>query len=57
MHIYSLSALSLSYSKNNPVVFFIWGFEQALVFYHKSELSVGVKVGTLVLVSLPKCDP
>ena len=27
------------------------------MFYHKSELSVGVKVGTLILVSLPKCDP
>ena len=27
------------------------------MFYHKSELSVGVKVGILILVSLPKCDP
>ena len=24
---------------------------------HKSELSIGIRAGTLVLVSLPKCDP
>ena len=27
------------------------------MFWHKSKLLVGIKAGTLVLVSLPKCDP
>ena len=27
------------------------------MFSYKFELSIGIKVGTLVLVSLPKCDP
>ena len=31
--------------------------KQALVLSHKFELSIGIRVGTLVLVSLPKCDP
>ena len=37
---YSCSALGLSQSKSNLVVFFIWGFEQALVFQHKFEPSI-----------------
>ena len=27
------------------------------MFSHISELSIGIKVGTFVVVSLPKCDP
>ena len=27
------------------------------MFSHKLELSISIKAGTLVLVSLPKCDP
>ena len=31
--------------------------KQALVLSHKFELSIGIRVGTLDLVSLPKRDP
>ena len=27
------------------------------MFSHKFELSIGIKAGALVVVSLPKCDP
>ena len=27
------------------------------MFYKLIELSIGIKVGTLAMVSLPKCDP
>ena len=42
--IYSYSALSLSQSKNNRAITFIWGSKQPLVFIRKSELSEGLRV-------------
>ena len=33
------------------------GVETFLVFYPLSELSIGIRAGILVLVSLPKCNP
>ena len=47
VHIYSCSALSLSQCKSNLAVIFIQEFEQALVIYHKSKLSIGIRAGTL----------
>ena len=42
--IYSYYALSLSQSKNNRAITFIWGSKQPLVFIRKSELSEGLSV-------------
>ena len=33
------------------------GVETFLVFYPLNELSIGIRAGILVLVSLPKCNP
>ena len=55
--IYSYSVLSLSQSKSNRAITFNWGSKQALVYSHIFELSIGIRVGALVVISLPKCDP
>ena len=35
----------------------IGGSKHSLVFYTLIELSIGIRVGALAMVSLPKCDP
>ena len=34
-----------------------WGSKHSLVFYTLIEHSLGIRVGALAVVSLPKCDP
>ena len=46
--IYSYSTLSLSQSKSNLAVILIWGSKQAIVFSHKSELSIGIRMVILI---------
>ena len=39
------------------LVILIWGSKHSLVFYTPIELSIGIRAGALVVVSLPECDP